>query len=114
MAKQHDIIDAICTRLPKLRKADLSEILLLANAWSNNIPLVNLLQVEPLSMRSTMCQLKQVNEEKELLLNEIEEWKTRLNHATEERNDKDSTIKTLIKENRALKNQLFTKVGGRN
>lgn len=113
MAKQHDLVDAIARLLPKLRKADLSEILLLANAWSNNIPLVNLLQVEPLSMRQAMGQLKQMNEEKKLLLDEIEEWKTRLNHATDERNDKDSTIKALIKENRVLKNQVFMQVGVR-
>lgn len=113
MTKQHDLVDAINRLLPKLRKADLSEILLLAKAWSDNIRVVNLLQVEPLSMRSIMCQLKQINEEKKLLLNELEECKTRLNHAADARNDKDSTIRTLIKENRALKNQVFKSVGVR-
>lgn len=112
MTTRYKIIDAIADLLPKLTKQQLSEILLLAQAWSNGIPLVNIKR-QPIDVQNLDEEIKALT----LLNHDLEQRNYVLQEQLkEERNraeNQDGIIRVLISENRKLKNQLFMQPGVR-
>lgn len=108
-----NIIDSISRCLPKLKKQQLLEIMLLSNAWRNNIPLSNPERVA-IGTQALTGEIKSLQ-----LLNLDLEQKVR--ELTEElmlvkgsKTKQDETLKKVIAENRVLKNQVFMQTGVRN
>lgn len=126
MSTRYQIIDAIALGLPKLTKqrhleggiippqnaAQLSELLLLVQAWSNGIPLVNI-KHQPIEIQKLASEVKSL----QLLVENLELKNYRLKEELKESRDRasetDGTVRAIIAENRKLKNQFFMQPGVR-
>lgn len=112
MTTRYKIIDAISSHLPKLTKQQLSELLLLAQAWSNGIPLVNIKR-QPIDVQNLDEEIKAL----QLRLEDLEQRNyvlvSDLKIEGDRAENQDSIIKGLVAENRKLKNQLFMQPGVR-
>ena len=112
MSTRYEIIDAISSLLAKLTKQQLSELLLLAQAWSNGIPLVNIKR-QPIDVQELDEEIKSLK----LLNHDLEQrnyvLREELLELGESFSEQGGTLKAIIAENRKLKNQLFMQPGVR-
>ncbi len=96
------LISAITAALPQLTKQQLSEILLLTNAWSNGIPLMNL-KVQPIGVQENEIALKNeriLNGEKEMKIYKLHE---KIAELTDHNRSLGDSLKQVLRENRGLK-----------
>ncbi len=112
MSTRYQIIDAIAALLPKLTKQQLSEILLLAQPWSNGIPLVNIKR-QPIEVQELDEEIKAL----QLLNHDLEQknnvLREELLNCKKANSIQSGTLRAIIAENRKLKNQVFMQPGVR-
>lgn len=101
-----ELAAAIALQLPKLTKRQLSEILLLANAWANGIPLVNL-KIQPKSTQELHQELEKEKWNNTHLGEEIDNLRQKVTEYEEYTQHLSKTIKTVLQENRWLRSDRF-------
>lgn len=112
MSTKYQIIDTILLLLPKLTKQQLSEILLLCNAWSSGIALENIKRM-PTEVQKVDSELKAAIALNEALEEENRQLRQKLLETQEYSQNLSGSFRCAIAENRKLKNQLFMSTGVR-
>ncbi|MGL5926221.1 hypothetical protein [Chroococcidiopsis sp.] len=101
-----ELHSAIANQLSQLTKKQLSEILLLVNAWANDIPLANL-RMQPRTVQELYEQLEKEQSVNTELVREIEALTKKVTEYEEYSQNLSESLRQVIKENRWLKSDLY-------
>lgn len=101
-----ELAAAIANQLSQLTKKQLSEVLLLVNAWANDIPLANL-RVQPRTIQELHEQLEKEQWTNTELQKEIEALAKKVTEYEKYNQSLSESLKNAIKENRWLKSDRF-------
>lgn len=101
-----ELAAAIANQLDKLTKKQLSEVLLLVNAWANDIPLANL-RVQTLDVQQLHEQIEKEQQTNTELSKEIEALQKKVTEYEEYSQNLSKSLKLAIKQNRWLRSDFY-------
>ncbi|MGL4620518.1 MAG: hypothetical protein ACRCZS_15880 [Chroococcidiopsis sp.] len=101
-----ELATAIANQLSQLTKKQLSEVLLLVNAWASDIPLANL-RVQTLDVQQLHEQIALEQQTNTELSKEIEALQKKVTEYEEYSQNLSESLRQVIKENRWLKSDFY-------